>query len=194
MPNYSKFREKDIDGRWFEFDHQQMGNSCGPASVKNIKMLVNNCIVGESALRGIGTMHTFRAQNTGESPLSAATVGAKDWEFSPTGLDIALAMLKSQPASVSNAHQATSNYRALLQQASRNHPILIGWLWSAGGGHFNVCVGPTKTDPSLCVILDPALGLQYLSLDDAVGNTLYYRPGNAEGRFTAKAFEPFITT
>src|ERR1700743_655541 len=70
MPNYSKFREKDIDGRWFEFDHQQMGNSCGPASVKNIKMLVNNVIVGEGALRGIGTMHTFQVQNTGESPLS----------------------------------------------------------------------------------------------------------------------------
>lgn len=194
MPDFSKFRQKDADGRWFEFDHQQMGNSCGPASVKIIKQLANNVIVGEGALRGVGTIATHNAANMGISPLAADVTAAKNWELSPTGLKVALAMLKSEPSGVRDAQQAKGNYRDHLAKANRNHPILIGWLWSTGGGHFNVCVGPLKADPSLFVILDPALGIQYLSLDDAVGNTLYYKPGNAVGRFTAKAFEPFIVT
>ena len=49
-----------------------------------------------------------------------------------------------------------------------------------------MCVGPTKTDPNLFVILDPWYGIQYVNVDEAIGGTLMYTPidpatGNASG-------------
>ncbi|VUD41519.1 hypothetical protein TDB9533_00506 [Thalassocella blandensis] len=199
MPNFSRFNAKNIDGHWFRFDHQQMGNSCGPASAKIVKESYHNQIIGEGYLRGVGTLSTFGASHQGHSALSQIVKNSKDWEISPTNKGVMLDMLKSNPLGVTTARQALGDYVEHLKRSTRNRPTIIGWLWKTGGGHFNVCVGPTKKDRNLCTILDPALGIQYLNLDDRVGNSLYYRPilqnGKVlEGSFTAKNFEPFIIT
>lgn len=199
MPNYSRFNAKNIDGHWFKFDHQQMGNSCGPASAKIVKELYHNRTIGEGYLRGVGTLSTYNRMHDGISALSNIVVNSKNWELSPTNKNVMLDMLKSNPLGILGARQAMGDYVAHLRKARRNRPMVIGWLWSTGGGHFNVCVGPTRTDPNLCTILDPALGIQYLNLDDRVGKKLYYRPilqdGTVlEGSFNAQPFEPFIIT
>jgi hypothetical protein len=177
MPNFSKFREKDIDGRWFEFDHQQMGNSCTLASAKIAKEFHSNQIISESALRGLATLFIFGSTNKGISSLEQIVTNSHNWETTPGWWEITLKVLKAQPLPIPNSIYASTDLAARLRNASRNHPVLIGWSWAGGaGGHCTVCVGPTKADPDMFVILDPGFGLQYISRNDMVGNSFSYSP------------------
>ena len=67
--------------------------------------------------------------------------------------------------------------RALLK-CSKNYPRIVGWWWglrgdSSNGGHWTVCVGPTK-DGARLVILDPWNGVQYVD----VASWSDYNPDN----------------
>lgn len=177
MANFGIFNEKDIDGRWFKFAHQQMGNSCTIASIRMAKEYYTNTLIGEEALRGIATLFEKHAANKGISMFDPAVVAAHNWETTGGYAELTLKVLKAPPSPVLAA-KIVSASPDQLRKATRNHPILIGWSWDKGGGHCTVCVGPTKTDKDLVVILDPGYGLQYVNLDDCIGNLLIYKPIN----------------
>jgi len=177
MPGFGKFNVKDIDNRWFIFDQQQKGMSCGPTCVKIAKELYHNKVISEEAIRGSVTLQQNPyALNQGMSLVEAANdpVAEATWDFGGSGEKVILLALKAKPLSIPNASYKTGIKE--LRQATRTKPAIIGFGWSGGGGHFVVCVGPTKLDPSLFVILDPDGGLQYLSADDTIGNAFGYRP------------------
>jgi hypothetical protein len=174
MPGFGIFNLKDIDGRHFRFPQQQKGMSCGPTSVRIAKQLYYNREIGEEMMRGAVGLRHLGSENTGQSLAAAAAATAVDWDVHGTMEQSVLPAVKHEPFPIFGAHFAHGI--AQLGNASRNHPAILGFNWNGGGGHFVVCVGPTKTDQSLFVILDPDGGLQYLSREDAVGTTFYYKP------------------
>jgi hypothetical protein len=187
MAGYSKYNVKDIDGRWWSFDQQQKDYSCGPTSVKNAKQLYHNRLIAEESMRGLVGMQHLNSANSGMSLAQAAANTAGRWDGSGTMEDKVLPAVKSAPLSIPGAHFVHGISQ--LRLASRNRPAILGFNWTGGGGHFVVCVGPTKTDPSLFVILDPESGLEYLSADDAVGTSIVYKPSyGAEGRIDPVGF------
>jgi hypothetical protein len=198
MANFGIFNEKDIDGRWFKFAHQQMGNSCTIASIKIAKEFSTNSLIGEAALRGIATLFDTHQVHKGISMLNPAVAAAHNWETDGGYAELSLKVLKAPPSPIIGAKIVPAS-PDLLRKASRNHPVLIGWSWDAGGGHCTVCIGPTKMDKDLVVILDPGYGLQYVNLDDCIGNLLIYKPinkrtGNIDGTGKHKPNNTFITT
>jgi len=180
MSGFGIFNEKDIDGRWWIFARQQKDMSCGPACVKIAKELYHNRAIGEEAIRGLVGMQYSGTSNTGETLLQAAAVSDARWRLYGAIEDMVLPAVRHQPLAIPQAYFAQGIQP--LRYASRNSPAILGFNWETGGGHFVVCVGPTRTDPSLFVILDPEAGLQYLSADEAVGYTFYYSPAAVYGR------------
>ena len=198
MPNFGIFNEKDADNRWFRFDHQQMGNSCTMASAKIAKEYYTNTTIGEAALRGLATLYRANATNRGISALDDRVTDALNWETTPGYAALTLKVLKAQPGPIRTANRVSSSMK-LLRKATRNHPVLIGWSWTTGAGHCTVCVGPLKADPDLLVILDPAFGLQYVNVQETVGNMFTYTPINKATGNIAKTGKhrpgnTFITT
>ena len=174
MPGFNVYNTKDIDDRHWSFAQQQKGMSCGPTSVKIAKELYHNQKIGEEVIRGSVGMQHAGSQNTGQSLLQAAQASEGRWQAIGSIESMVLPAVKHQPLAIPDAKFLKGI--APLRRASRNHPAILGFNWQGGGGHFVVCVGPTRTDPSLFVILDPDGGLQYLSSDDAIGEAIMYNP------------------
>lgn len=187
MSGFGVFRAKDIDGRWWSFTQQQKTMSCGPTSVKIAKELYHNQTIGEEVIRGLVGLQYSGRSNTGVSLQQAARASDARWRLHGAIEDMVLPAVQRQPLAIASAH--FEHGIARLRNASRNHPAILGFNWDGGGGHFVVCVGPTKTDPSLFVILDPDGGLQYLSAEDAVGSTFYYNPSyGGRGQIDPRGF------
>lgn len=190
MAGFQVFNAKDIDGRWWSFGQQNKDMSCGPTSVKITKELFHNQKIGEEVIRGLVGLQYSGLSNTGISLSQAARASDGRWRLHGAIEDMVLPAVKRQPLAIPAARFVQGI--AHLRNASRNRPAILGFNWDGGGGHFVVCVGPTKTDPSLFVILDPDGGLQYLSADDAVGTSFYYNPSyGARGQIDPRGY---ITT
>lgn len=243
-PTFVRFNVMDIDGRHFQFDHQQKGWSCVPAAVKIAKECFHNQIIGEDALRGVATLfgqdeedarqrdllaerETVNAERRakGLPPLVVGSLEAiraneelwrplkqlwalphgrtpvnpvkpkhytvtsspldghiqsrtvHDWEKEGLNGALILDMLRAQPLPISSARAAHASVQ-LLKAANRNRPVVITWRLPGGGGyHGTVCVGPTRTNSNLVVILDPGTGLRYVDLTDTIpGGFFKYRP------------------
>lgn len=174
MAGFGIFREKDIDGRWWTFAQQQKDMSCGPTSVKIAKELFHNQLIGEEVIRGLVGLQYSGRSNTGVSLIQAARASDGRWRLHGAIEDMVLPAVRRSPLPIPGA--GFVHGIAHLRSASRNRPAILGFNWDGGGGHFVVCVGPTKIDPTLFVVLDPDGGLQYLSSDDAVGSAFYYNP------------------
>jgi hypothetical protein len=174
MAGFGVFNVKDIDGRWWSFAQQQRDMSCGPTSVRITKELYHNTKIGEEVMRGLVGMQYARSANTGVGLVDSAIASDTRWQLHGAIEDKVMPAVKSNPLAIPSARFVHGI--AHLRNASRNHPAILGFNWDGGGGHFVVCVGPTKTDPSLFVVLDPDGGLQYISADDAVGNSFFYNP------------------
>lgn len=174
MSGFGVYKVKDIDHRHWTFAQQQKDMSCGPTSVKIAKELYHNKTIGEEVIRGqVGMQHTNTA-HSGQSLIDSAAATDYIWRLHGSIEDRVLPAVKHNPLGIPHAKFAHGIPN--LRSSSRNHPAILGFNWDGGGGHFVVCVGPTTTDPSLFVILDPDDGMQYLSADDAVGNALFYNP------------------
>jgi hypothetical protein len=187
MSGFGVFNAKDIDGRWWRFAQQQKDMSCGPTSVRIAKELFHNQNIAEEAMRGLVGMQYSGASNTGQSLVDAAKASEQRWRQHGAIEDMVLPAVKRQPLPIPNAHFVHGIQH--LRTASRNHPAILGFNWDGGGGHFVVCVGPTRTDASLFVVLDPDGGLQYLSADDAVGTAFYYKPSyGARGEIDRRGY------
>src|SRR6516225_8725503 len=129
MPNYGIFNEKDIDGRWWKFDHQQLGNSCTIASSKVAKEYYHNKTIGEEALRNLATLFESGGQNTGQALIGSGLEDARDWENEPGYKELTIQVLKAQPLPIPAAKIVASSV-PLLKAATRNKPVLIGWSWT----------------------------------------------------------------
>ena len=187
MAGFQIFTAKDIDGRHWSFAQQNKGMSCGPTSVKIAKELFHNQKIGEEVIRGAVGMQYAGTMNTGQSLIDAARASEPRWRLHGAIEDMVLPAVKLQPLGIPGARFAHG--LQALRAASRNHPAILGFNWSGGGGHFVVCVGPTRLDPSLFVILDPDGGLQYLSAEDTVGNAIHYKPSyGATGQIDPRGF------
>lgn len=174
MSGFGLFHSKDIDNRWWSFAQQNKNMSCGPTSVKITKELYHNKTIGEEVIRGLVGLQYSGASNSGISLEQAARDSDQRWTQDGAYEDKVLPAVKREPLAIPGAYFTKDISQ--LRSASRNHPAILGFNWDAGGGHFVVCVGPTKTDDTLLVILDPDGGLQYLSTEEAVGSTFYYTP------------------
>ena len=187
MSGFLIFNAKDIDGRHWSFAQQNKGMSCGPTSVKIAKELFHNRKIGEEVIRGsVGLQHAGQ-QNTGVSLIQAARDSEMRWQQLGSIEEMVLPAVKLQPLAIPTARFVHGI--DALRSASRNRPAILGFNWDGGGGHFVVCVGPTRTDPSKFVVLDPDGGLQYLSSKDAAGDSIIYRPSyGAIGRIDPRGF------
>jgi hypothetical protein len=125
----------------------------------------------------LATLFEFGATNKGISPLGPRVAAARNWEATPGYKELTIKVLKAQPLPIPGARLTTAS-PDLLRSATRNRPVLIEWSWAGGGGHCTVCVAPTKADRDQVVILDPGYGLQYVSLDERIGNMFVYKPIN----------------
>jgi len=174
MPGYDVYVCKDLDGRHWSFARQQKGMSCGPTAVKICKELYHNQRIGEEVIRGLVGMQHSGESNTGVTLLEAARSSESRWTGNGTMENMVLPAVQRQPLAIPGARFVRGLDR--LKSASRNHPAILGFNWSGGGGHFVVCVGPTPRDPSKFVILDPDGGLQYVTGDESSGNAFFYKP------------------
>ncbi len=139
-----------------------------------VKSLYHNKPIGESVTRGMVGMNQLGMANTGMSYQGADVATATSWDIYGSLENDVLPAVRSKPLGIPNAKFVHGIEQ--LRGASRNHPALLGFNWDGGGGHFVVCVGATKADPSLFVILDPDAGIEYLGADSAVGNSFEYSP------------------
>ena len=157
-------RRKDVDGRWYRFELQQKGNSCGPTCVRtvlsqyNIGQRTENQIRDDVGLLQQGVAHQGITQSN------------HDW----VNVGSIIGNLKSVLISYGLREARTiggeaGDVRAELLKTSKNSPAIIGWYWglwgdTSNGGHWTVCAGPTLAGDRL-VILDPWNGLQYIRVD-----------------------------
>jgi hypothetical protein len=166
-------RAKDADGGWHNYVLQAKGNSCGPACVLIVKtawypMAENK--LSETEVRGVMALLEAGQENTGLSSLSPEAIGLHAWQNVGSVRDVVLKALQRNPYAVKNARAVTNLPDAQMLDELRNctpkKPGIIGINWTGGGGHWVVCIGPTKANDRL-IILDPWEGVQYLTNDVA---------------------------
>ncbi|NMJ42112.1 hypothetical protein GWK16_12730 [Roseomonas sp. JC162] len=165
-------REKNRDGNWFEFVLQKRGNSCGPACVLIMKQLWNPAAryqISEDVFRGLVALAERGRLNAGISAISRSAGGLHDWTRNGSEAAPLVQILKAQPSPITTARTVAGNAAAVLdalQKSSSKRPAIVGWWWGrrgerSNGGHWTVCVGPTKDGRDL-TILDPWNGIQYI--------------------------------
>ena len=169
---------KDDDGNWHEFFYQEKGNSCVCASIVMMKRMINSLAasqLSEQEIRGVLALAETGNLNEGISSVGIAAQNHHKWDTTGTNLTQALKTLQVKPHSVSAARQVAGNSGQglldTLNAATPKRPAMIAWLWSGGGGHATVCIGPTK-DGGRLKILDPWTGIQYI--DNNVNNYTSY--------------------
>lgn len=164
-------RTKDSDGGWHEFILQQKGNSCGPACVVMMKSAVHVAAkqkLREPEIRGVVALFEANKQHTGVSSLSPEAVGAHNWRNVGSNPEPLIQTLRAEPFALRTAkgfYGPAATVRAKLEECSTKRPAIVGWWWDSGGGHWTVCIGPTK-DGTKLRILDPWNGIQYLDNND----------------------------
>ena len=118
--NFDVFNDKDIDGRWFRFDHQQMGGSCTMASTKIAKEFFHNQRMGEEALRGLANLFEADLANTGVSSLSRKVARKHNWEWTGADQFLTLQVLKAQPLPIPSA-------RLMIGRTVAPVNVTVGW-------------------------------------------------------------------
>jgi len=184
VPGYfpgKKHRAKDADGNWHEFVLQHKGNSCGPACVLVVKTAFNimaKAQLGEPEVRGTVALFEENKIYQGISSLSEDAINMHNWKDVGSNRAPLIKTLHAQPFPVPSARPVSNlspqAMLAELRKCSPKTPAIVGWMWQGGGGHWTVCVGPTKDDSQL-VILDPWEGIKYVQND--VGNFSSYQGG-----------------
>jgi len=196
IPGYSpgKYeRCKDDDNHWHEMILQQKGNSCGPACVLIVKMAWHPNAkdkLREPQVRGIVALYEFGKAHQGVSSIGPEAVGLHNWKNAGSNREPLIKTLHSQPFAVPSAKAVSGLAPAAmleeLRKCTPKTPAIVGWIWSAGGGHWTVCAGPTK-DASRLIILDPWEGVQYIQ------NTLADFQSYQGGSGTMDLSDPTVT-
>lgn len=172
-------RRKDDDERWYVFEMQEKGNSCGCAAVRTVlKEFTHIPLPTEEKIRDMMSLYESGIAHQG------VTKSNHDWENVGSVVPSLVAVMKS--LGLRDARIVTGpgdTVLRALQKCSKNYPGIIGWWWgmtgdTSNGGHWTVCVGPNKRGDKL-VILDPWNGVQYVQ---AASFTDYWT-GGAHGWF-----------
>jgi len=223
-----KYTVTDIDGCRYTYQKQERTNSCGVVCAMIVKELHQKgkpiqfpeVYFRNVAFRAIEPTN-FDSQTTDDGiPASPEDLERNDlwylndengnpnqskWDNSGLSYLNLLSLLKARPYPITLARQRTSKYcyKTYLELTTRAQPTIIGFVIKDGQGHYGhyvVCLGPTKTNRDLCVILDPASGLGYLDLSKVNGSKLgYYLAGSTtiHGEFAPNGDatkHAFITT
>jgi len=172
-------RRKDIDGRWYRFELQRKGNSCGPTCIRiilsqytNLQQRSERQIRDDVGLLERGVAH------------QGITKSNHDWvNVGSLVQNLVNVMISYGIRNASSVHGDTNYVREQLKKASKNNPAIVGWWWGAWGdnshgGHWTVCVGPTRMGNRL-VILDPWEGVQYIDTDQY----WFYNVNGSQGWF-----------
>lgn len=166
-------RAKDEDGGWHNYVLQGKGNSCGPACVLIVKTAWHPMAkdkLSETEVRGVMALAEHGQKNTGVSAIGPEAIGMHAWQNVGSVREVVLAGLKSNPYPVPSARAVTNLPDAQmldeLRKCTPKKPGIVGVNWNSGGGHWVVCIGPTKANDKL-IILDPWEGIQYLTNDVA---------------------------
>jgi hypothetical protein len=165
----------DIDGVRQKIGKQQRASSCGPASVLIIKEMWPGPTYG-------------RAPNIEQDARDAFP--KQDWDANGSWFPAVMDALRSDPAPHLDSFEVRTSYSYYyyLKKASQQKPVIlsIGWYGQDGsrnGGHWVVCVGPSK-DGQWFKVLDPTYGLQYMWTDPKY--YLDYWPTHADGRYATQ--------
>jgi hypothetical protein len=157
-------RRKDSDGRWYDFEMQEKGNSCGPTCVRIVlKEFTHIALPSEREVRDGMSLYESGVAHQG------ITKSNHDWENIGSNVPSLVRYLANEGLrDARSVHGPSSVVLAALKKCSKNYPGIIGWWWglrgdSSNGGHWTVCVGPSKAGDKL-VILDPWNGVQYLDV------------------------------
>jgi hypothetical protein len=157
-------RRKDDDNRWYNFEMQQKGNSCGCAAVRTVlKEFTHIALPTEERIRDLMSLHESGVANQGVAKSN------HDWENVGSVVPSLVKVLVSLGVRDARAVTGPGNtVLSALRRSSKNYPAIIGWWWgpvgdSSNGGHWTVCVGPNGSGNRL-VILDPWNGVQYVEI------------------------------
>ncbi|WP_346864422.1 papain-like cysteine protease family protein [uncultured Draconibacterium sp.] len=189
------YKRKDRDGRWFEILLQGKDNSCGPACVLIIKQLIHpnaKYQLREPQIRGLIAQAEHDTLHTGSSSIGSETIALHDWRHVGSCNPPLMTILKGNPFPIRNVRYASSSKKRLFEQlnaCSTKKPAIVGWAWAAGGGHWTVCIGPTR-DQQYLIILDPWNGIKYVQ-NDETNFTKYQSTGKLE--FTYQPLSPVLT-
>jgi len=172
-------RRKDVDSRWYRFELQRRGNSCGPTCIRiilsqytHLQKRTERQIRDDVGLLERGVAH------------QGITKSNHDWHNVGSLVDNLVLVLISY--GVKDARKLWGNphrVREELKKTSKNNPAIVGWWWGAWGdtthgGHWTVCVGPTRAGNKL-VILDPWNGVQYIDTNQY----WFYNVNGSQGWF-----------
>ncbi len=155
-------RRTDVDGRWYRFELQQEGNSCGPTCVRTIlSQFTHVPQKTEGQIRDdVGLMESGDAYK-------GITQSNHDWANVGSVMGSLASVLVSYGIRTARTigGEADSVISDLLK-TSKNYPGIIGWYWGAWGdtsqgGHWTVVAGTAGSGTRL-VILDPWNGVQYV--------------------------------
>ena len=168
-------RLKDTDNRWYQFEMQEKGNSCGCSAVRTVlSQFTHVALPSEKQIRDAMSLYESGIANQG------VTKSNHDWENVGSVVPSLVKLLVS--IGVRDARAVTGpgdTVLRALRKCSKNYPGIIGWWWgltgdTSNGGHWTVCVGPNALGDQL-VILDPWNGVQYV---DTASFTDYWVDGN----------------
>lgn len=155
------------DGKSYEFILQERGNSCGPACVLIAKQLVHpekRDQIREGQIRGLMAQAKAGTLHTGQSSIGDEARVLQNWQITRSNCISTIKILKGEPGRIDSAKMASADRDTLFKQlnkCTKMKPAIIGWHWNVGG-HFTVCVGPTR-DGSELIILDPWTGVETVS-------------------------------
>lgn len=154
-------RMKDADGRWYTFEMQQKGNSCGCASVRTVLSAFTDIkLPSEQQIRDDMSLFESGVAHQG------VTKSNHDWENVGSVIPSLVKVLISYGLKSARTVLGHPQVGQALAKCSKNNPGIVGWWWGSWGdktqgGHWTVCVGPTH-DGARLVLLDPWNGVQYV--------------------------------
>lgn len=169
MPGFKRWEVKDSENRWYRFDQQQKGSSCGPTCVKIVKESVSGAILSEDQMRTVTAIfkHDLTPDNLdGDRPsgqMAQIPESTHNWTTRGSNANDLIKTLKASPCPVPLAKKITDGLGEALLDATRNHPVLLFCRWhGTTAAHWIVSMGRLKSDPTRATILDPSYGLQYI--------------------------------
>jgi hypothetical protein len=144
---------------------QEQGNSCGCASVRTVvKAFTHIPLPSEQQVRDDMSLWESGIAHTGVAKSN------HDWENVGSVMESLARILVSYGLKTARTVLGHPDCLEALKKCSANAPGIVGWWWGlfgdkTNGGHWTVCVGPTK-DGTRLVILDPWNGVQYVNQNE----------------------------
>jgi len=133
---------------------------------------------------------------------SGAWIGDPSWHGMGTRPELVVKALQCAPLPVGTARLADGDYLTHLTKTTADYPAIVAVMWTVEyktgratdehkelarkatqgtGGHFVLCVGPTKNGAQF-IILDPLRGLRYIDRDDVTATCILYDNGASIGK------------